>query len=67
MKTHTRIRGYSVQGRDEVLKTTFNTGVESTERKARKTLEQMLVSKGYSEWEKKTLKVVRISEVTEEI
>jgi hypothetical protein len=67
MKTSTKIRGYSVQGRDEVLKVTFVTGLESTEKKARKSLEQMLASSQYSEKEKKTLRVVRISEVIEEI
>jgi hypothetical protein len=45
----------------------FVTGLESTEAKARKTLEWLLASGTYSEAEKKTLKVVRISRVTEEI
>jgi hypothetical protein len=67
MKTSTEILGYSVKGRDEVLRTTFVTGLESTEAKARKTLEWLLTSGTYSEAEKKTLKVVRILRVTEEI
>jgi hypothetical protein len=67
MKAHTEILGYSVKGRDEVLRTTFVTGLESTEAKARKTLEWLLTSGTYSEKEKKTLKVVRILRVTEEI
>ena len=67
MKTSSRILGYSVQGRDEVLKSTFVTGLERTEKQARKSLEQMLASPQYSDKEKKTLRVVRITEVTEEI
>jgi hypothetical protein len=67
MKTSTTIRGYSVKGRDAVLGVTFLTGLESTEKKARKSLEQMLASPQYSEKEKKSLRVVRISEVIEEI
>ncbi len=67
MKTSTKILGYSVKGRDEVLRTTFVTGLESTEKKAAATLERMLAGNEYSEAEKKTLRVVRISEVTEEI
>jgi hypothetical protein len=67
MKTSTKIRGYSVQGRDEVLRVTFVTGLERTEKQARKSLEQMLASPQYSEKEKKSLRVVRISEVIEEI
>ena len=67
MKTQTRIRGYSVQGRDEVLRVTFVTGLERTEKQARKSLDQMIASPQYTDKEKKTLRVVRISEVTEEI
>jgi hypothetical protein len=67
MKANTEILGYSVQGRDKVLRVPFVTGLESTELKARRTLNQMLVSAAYTEAEKKTLKVVRISRVTEEI
>ncbi len=67
MKTSTKIRGYSVQGRDEVLRVTYVTGLERTEKQARKSLEQMLASPQYSDKEKKTLRVVRISEVIEEI
>jgi hypothetical protein len=67
MKTQTEILGYSVKGRDEVLRVPFVTGLESTERKAKKTLEQMLASPQYSKAEKKTLKVVRILRVTEEV
>jgi hypothetical protein len=50
-----------------VLGTTYVTGLESTERKARKTLEEMLASTQYSLKEKKTMRVIRISEVIEEI
>jgi hypothetical protein len=67
MKTQTEILGYSVKGRDEVLRVSFVSGLESTEAKARKTLEWMLKSGTYSEKEKKTLKVVRILRVTEEV
>jgi hypothetical protein len=67
MKTSTKIRGYSVQGRDEVLRVTFVTGLERTEKQARKSLEQMLASPQYSEKEKKSLRVVSISDVIEEI
>jgi hypothetical protein len=67
MKTSTEILGYSVQGRDEVLRVTFVTGLEKTEKQARKSLAQMLASPQYSEKEKKTLRVVRISKVIEEI
>jgi hypothetical protein len=67
MKTQTEILGYSVKGRDEVLRVSFVSGLESTEAKARKTLEWMLKSGTYSEAEKKTLKVVRILRVTEEV
>jgi hypothetical protein len=67
MKTSTRILGYSVQGRDKVLRVPFVTGLESTELRARRTLNEMLMSAEYSEAEKETFKVVRISEVTEEI
>jgi hypothetical protein len=67
MKTSTKIRGYSVQGYDEILRVTFVTGLESTEKQARKSLGQMLASHQYSEKEKRTLRVVRISEVIEEI
>lgn len=67
MKSSTEILGYSVQGSDEVLRVPFVTGLESTERRARKTLQQMLLSAEYSESEKKSFKVVRISRVTEEI
>jgi hypothetical protein len=67
MTTSTRIRGYSVKGRDDVLGTTYVTGLESTERKARKTLQEMLASTQYSLKEKKTMRVIRILEVIEEI
>ena len=67
IKIRTKIRGYSVQGRDEVLRVTFVTGLERTEKQARKSLEQMLASSQYSEKEKGFLKIIRISEVEEEI
>ncbi len=67
MKTSTMILGYSVKGSDEVLRASFVTGLESTERKAKKTLERMLASPQYSDKEKKSLRVVRISEITEEL
>jgi hypothetical protein len=67
MKISTTIRGYSVKGRDSVLGVPFVTGLESTEKLARKSLEQMLMSPQYSDREKKSLRVVRISEVIEEI
>lgn len=67
MKISTKILGYSVKGRDEVLSVAFVTGLESTKKKAEATLERMLAGTDYSEVEKKSLRVVRISEVTEEI
>ncbi len=67
MKPQTRILGYSVQGRDKILRVPFVTGLERTERQARRTLSQMLASTEYTEEEKKTYKVVRISEIIEEL
>ncbi len=67
MKTSIKILGYSVKGRDEVLRVAFVTGLESTEKKAAATLEKMLAGTDYSEVEKKSLRVVRVSEITEEI
>ena len=66
-KVSKRILGYSVKGCDAILGTEFVTGLERTEKDAKRSLESMLVSTYYSDKEKKSLKVVRITEITEEL
>ena len=64
------VRGYAVQGRYVIpggISTTFVTGLERTEAQARKTMRQMYSHFDYSEEEKETFKVVRVSEVIEPV
>ena len=61
------VRGYAVQGRCMTLGITFMTGLEETEKKARKTLKMMTTGMRYSEEEKETFKVVRVCEVIEAV
>jgi hypothetical protein len=66
--TTVRVLGYAVRGYDSVLDVSYVTGLESTERKARKTLEHMLTHDAtLSDKERGKLRVVRVTEVIEEI
>jgi len=64
------VRGYAVQGLYLIpggISTTFITGLERTEAQARKTMLKMYSHFDYSEEEKESFKVVRVSEVIEPV